>query len=341
MINRMKALKATGVFFITFLAFHIIGSFIFPVDENNVLQAPSWYPVIGLLLCAYTTSSYLKRGKKTKNPSKMAPSGFKRDLSSFVNKKATELDDQSFYEQEKSAELAEMSHRSQSVLTLPEGYDELLPAAVEVVFETGQASVSMLQRRLKLGYSHAARLLDDMETCGIVGQFEGSKPREVLVTYEQAKDVIQHLSPLKKQPPVDYQQIIRDEENWRREQRGLSPIECELESVDNMEGHAFEYWCAALLRRNGFADVEVTPGSNDQGVDVLAKKDGIKYAIQCKCYSSDLGNKPIQEVHTGKSLYHCQIGVVMTNRYFTQGARDAAEATGTLLWDRDKLREMM
>ena len=60
--------------------------------------------------------------------------------------------------------------------------DELLPAAVEVVLETGQASVSMLQRRLKLGYSRAARLVDQMEERGIVGPFEGSKPRQLLIT---------------------------------------------------------------------------------------------------------------------------------------------------------------
>ncbi len=59
--------------------------------------------------------------------------------------------------------------------------DELLPAAVEVILETGQASVSMLQRRLKLGYSRAARLVDQMEERGIVGPFEGSKPRQVLI----------------------------------------------------------------------------------------------------------------------------------------------------------------
>ena len=63
--------------------------------------------------------------------------------------------------------------------------DELLPAAIEVVVETGMASVSMLQRRLKLGYSRAARLVDQMEERGIVGPFEGSKPRQVLVTKEE------------------------------------------------------------------------------------------------------------------------------------------------------------
>lgn len=63
--------------------------------------------------------------------------------------------------------------------------DEMLPAAVEVILETGQASVSMLQRRLKLGYARAARIVDEMEEKGIVGPFQGSKPRAILVTKEQ------------------------------------------------------------------------------------------------------------------------------------------------------------
>ncbi len=63
--------------------------------------------------------------------------------------------------------------------------DEMLPAAVEVILETGQASVSMLQRRLKLGYSRAARIVDEMESRGIVGPFQGSKPRSILITRDQ------------------------------------------------------------------------------------------------------------------------------------------------------------
>lgn len=65
------------------------------------------------------------------------------------------------------------------------GGDEMLPAAVEVILETGQASVSMLQRRLKLGYARAARIVDEMEERGIVGPFQGSKPRAILITKEQ------------------------------------------------------------------------------------------------------------------------------------------------------------
>ena len=67
----------------------------------------------------------------------------------------------------------------------PEGRDELFNEAVEVTLDLGQASVSMLQRRLKLGYARAARLVDQMEQEGIVGPFEGSKPRQLLITKEQ------------------------------------------------------------------------------------------------------------------------------------------------------------
>lgn len=63
--------------------------------------------------------------------------------------------------------------------------DELLPKAIECVVEAGQASTSLLQRRLKLGYARAARIIDEMEQRGIVGPFEGSKPRPVLITRQQ------------------------------------------------------------------------------------------------------------------------------------------------------------
>ena len=63
--------------------------------------------------------------------------------------------------------------------------DEMLPQAVDVIMETGQASVSMLQRRLKLGYARAARIVDEMEEMGIVGPYQGSKPRTILITKEQ------------------------------------------------------------------------------------------------------------------------------------------------------------
>ena len=113
-----------------------------------------------------------------------------------------------------------------------------------------------------------------------------------------------------------------------------------IEETDSMNGLDFERWCAEVLRKNGFINVRVTPGSNDQGVDVLTEKEGIKYAIQCKCYSSDLGNTPVQEVNAGKKFYDCHVGVVMTNSHFTKGAVALAKKTGVLLWDREVVARM-
>ena len=79
---------------------------------------------------------------------------------------------------DKDAKGAKGSQAAESV----EETDPLFDDAVEVLLETGQASVSMLQRRLKLGYSRAARLIDQMEERGVVGPFEGSKPRQLLVS---------------------------------------------------------------------------------------------------------------------------------------------------------------
>lgn len=112
-------------------------------------------------------------------------------------------------------------------------------------------------------------------------------------------------------------------------------------SIADMSGADFEQFCADLLRLNGFSNVAVTPSSGDQGVDIIAKKEGIKYAIQCKHYSSPVGNTPVQEVSAGKLYYHCHVGVVLTNSIFTKGATELAKAADVLLWDSYKLHELI
>lgn len=109
---------------------------------------------------------------------------------------------------------------------------------------------------------------------------------------------------------------------------------------DELNGYEFENFCAALLKKNHFTDIKVTSGSGDQGIDIIAFKDGIKYGIQCKCYSSDIGNKAVQEAYSGANYYNCHIGVVLTNRHFTKSAKELAAKNGILLWDRDKLIEL-
>nr|UWH96906.1 MAG: Restriction endonuclease [Bacteriophage sp.] len=113
-----------------------------------------------------------------------------------------------------------------------------------------------------------------------------------------------------------------------------------INQLDSMEGHQFEYACANILRANGYKNVKVTQGSGDFGVDILAEKGGIKYAIQCKCYSHKLDNTPIQEVIGGLAYYNCTKGAVMTNQYFTEPAKKLAEINDVELWDRDVLLTM-
>lgn len=69
-----------------------------------------------------------------------------------------------------------------------------------------------------------------------------------------------------------------------------------IDAADTMSGSDFEQFCASLLRRNGFTKIEVTAGSGDHGADILATRDGLKYAFQCKRANSSIGNKAVQEV---------------------------------------------
>ena len=121
--------------------------------------------------------------------------------------------------------------------------------------------------------------------------------------------------------------------NWRRRRDSLG--------MDEMEGHDFEYFCADLLKQKGFLDVEVTKGSGDYGVDILAEKDGITYAVQCKCYNAPIGIRAVQEIYAGRDYYDRMVGVVMSNQYFTSAAVDAAKKLKILLWDRGYIESMM
>ena len=111
--------------------------------------------------------------------------------------------------------------------------------------------------------------------------------------------------------------------------------------LDLMEGHDFEYFCADLLKQKGFLDVEVTKGSGDYRVDILAEKDGITYAVQCKCYNAPIGIRAVQEIYAGRDYYDRMVGVVMSNQYFTSAAVDAAKKLKILLWDRGYIESMM
>lgn len=101
---------------------------------------------------------------------------------------------------------------------------------------------------------------------------------------------------------------------------------------ENMSGYEYEEQCADQLRRMGFRDVEVTTKSGDQGIDIIAWKDSLKYGIQCKHYNGSVSNRAIQEAFTGAKFYECDVAVVMTNATFTESAKELAHKIGVKLW---------
>lgn len=120
-----------------------------------------------------------------------------------------------------------------------------------------------------------------------------------------------------------------------------APVRAASNSIDNMTGVQFEQFCCRLLEAYGFANIKQTPASGDHGVDILAWKSGKKYAIQCKRYKQNVGNKAVQEVYTGKQLYAAGEAIVLTSSYFTAQAKQEADDLGVTLWDRDGLKHIM
>lgn len=217
--------------------------------------------------------------------------------------------------------------------------DRYFAEAGKFIIEKNRASIGMLQRLFKISFNRAARIMDQLGDAGVVGPEDGVNPRKVLMSMEQFENFLN---------TVELIDSISSENTVSDSNLSFSsfpdPIDGRLRmyngKYDYMEGHDFEQFCAKLLKANGFSNVYVTPGSNDQGIDILAEKLGVKYAIQCKRYSSDVGNKAVQEVFAGKSYYNCHVGVVLTNRYFTQSAKELAEKTQVFLWNRDILNDL-
>lgn len=108
-----------------------------------------------------------------------------------------------------------------------------------------------------------------------------------------------------------------------------------------LDGDEFEAYVAQVLQDNGFRHVEVTRTSGDQGVDILAERNGRSYAIQCKNYAGAVGNAAVQEAYAGAQFYGCEAAAVICPGEFTRSARELARATGVLLWDGKKLGRMM
>lgn len=117
-------------------------------------------------------------------------------------------------------------------------------------------------------------------------------------------------------------------------------LDTSLEYIDSLTGIEFEQYWAQVLFILGY-ESNCTKAAADYGIDVLATKDDILYGFQCKLYSQNVGNDAIQEALSGKLYYNCHVAIVVTNNYFTHNAIKQAEKSNIVLWDRDKLEEIL
>lgn len=101
----------------------------------------------------------------------------------------------------------------------------------------------------------------------------------------------------------------------------------------SMSGWDFERYCADCLLKKGFTKAEVTSGSGDHGVDIIAEQNGIRFGIQCKLYQGQIPNKAVQEAYTGASYYDCDIAVIMSNSELTKQADEEARKLRVKFWN--------
>ena len=172
-------------------------------------------------------------------------------------------------------------------------------------------SFTYIKKKFSLNYTKTANVLDKLEANNIISppiNIKKNTDRYVLINKNNS--------------------YLKEEESYH-------------EKINRMSGEVFEMICADLLQRNGFKNISLTKATGDYGVDILAEKDSVKYAIQCKRYNQPVGNKAVQEAYSGKKYYNCHVAVVLTNSTFTDNAKELAKSNGVLLWDKDKLDELI
>lgn len=121
----------------------------------------------------------------------------------------------------------------------------------------------------------------------------------------------------------------------KKESNKYISIENEMEKIDNLTGKEFEDYIVNLLKEEGYTNIKETKSSGDYGVDIIATKDEINCAIQCKRFSNKVAINAIQEIVAGRKYYKCDKAIVITNNYYTEPAKSLAESNNVELLDRD------
>lgn len=180
--------------------------------------------------------------------------------------------------------------------------------------------------------------------CNELGVFDNnSSVRENFVFYLMDKGL--YMVPYKYSYVISEKittEKILDLQEKNEELNGKSSVEgfLSIEDVDALDGFVFEHVVQKLMTAMGYI-AEVTKATGDQGLDVLARKNGISYGVQAKRYSDKVNNKAVQEVVGAMKHYGCDAAIVVTNNYFTKSAKELAESNSVILWDRDMIKTLL
>lgn len=211
--------------------------------------------------------------------------------------------------------------------------DPLFAEAGQFIVSKNTASIGLLQRYFKIGFNRASNIIDQLESANIIGKKSGTQPRAVLMNIDELE---WYLSKCQNNPN------IKPETNETENEIEVSnSVDNNVVNIDAFSGEEFEKFCCWMLHGLKYTDIQLTNTTGDKGIDIIAVKDDIKYAIQCKCYAGNIGNSAIQEAFSGKSIYNADVAVVLTNSYFTKQAIEDAQMLRVRLWDRTKLYEFL
>lgn len=184
-----------------------------------------------------------------------------------------------------------------------------------------------------------------------IGEIFYEKGIEAVYSCLDADDVVNYLNIFEKLQIIKFDtsndkfEILMDKDSFLETCKyipdSFSSSNNVKQEYDSMTGTEFEQYCSSLLVKNGFGNVKTTPHTGNHGIDIFAEKNEITYAIQCKCYSEKVGNSSVHQAYSGKCFYKKDIGVVLTNQFFTEQAKKEASELGIKLWDKNKLDSLI
>ena len=329
----IRIAKGTAIFFATLILMILLADMIFPVSEDNYLLVPVWYSVAIMvvpIVCAVSLTR-LKTAPKEKAQKEtvpipqaftsLLPAVTQAEQPAHPNQAQSEQEEVSGAHRDENAWIATEKKLLKSYWAKSREYRVMLK---ELSKELEEKELSLIKKEdyLNIRDKEAARLVMESvrnERDALAKEIEQLKA-SLAALRKTETDVVEWIRRMESRDQSVFAELL---EGSRKAQ--LLRFE--------MDGFEFEQHVADLLRAAGYTNVIVTQKSGDYGADVTAKKDGVKYVIQCKYYQSLVGIEAVQQIHAAKEYYNAHVAVVATNSAFTRAAKTLAAQLNVLLWD--------